>query len=293
MKSDGQDLNSPVFKNRNSLLMSGLVTCHDQSSAMVPTEILDQILGHLQSDEDYATLETCSVVFPQLVDRHLYSQIAFYSPSKNLPMDTTIDDRGAYAVDPTEFSLILNNHPHVANYVRIIHIIVLCQLESFAQVFPAIASILPLLPQIESFAFSASPGLYWPYLDSRFCTAVQNSIRMSSIKDVAISHIQGFPLNALDDCKNLRSLVLYGLAESLRAEDVPTSPYPRLRSLHVDTSYHSECMLTRIVSGMKLQTLSVHIPSFYGDFPKFQTLIKACSATLVNLEFKYRFACEL
>jgi hypothetical protein len=61
---------------------------------MIPTEILYQILGHLQSGEDYATLETCSVVFPQLVDRHLQSEID--SPFKNLPMGT-IDDRGTYA----------------------------------------------------------------------------------------------------------------------------------------------------------------------------------------------------
>jgi hypothetical protein len=260
---------------------------------MVPTEILDQILGLLHSDGDYATLETCSIVFPQLVDRHLYSQIAFYSPSKNLPTNPTIDDRGTYPVNPTEFALILINHPHVANYVRIIHIIVLCHLESSTQLLPAIASILPHFSRIEFFAFSASPGLLWPSLDSRFSIAVQNCIRISSIKDVAIFHIQGFPLNALYDCKNLRRLLLYGDDESRGAKYVPSSPYHRLRCLHVDTSYCSELKLTRIVSWMKLQTLSLYILGIYGDFSKFHTLIKACSATLVNLEFHYRFACEL
>src|SRR6266540_2154720 len=35
---------------------------------MVPTEIVDHILSFL----DHTTLETCLVVFPQIVDRHLY-----------------------------------------------------------------------------------------------------------------------------------------------------------------------------------------------------------------------------
>lgn len=54
----------------------------------LPTEIVDHILGVLHTDQDYTTLETCSVVFPQIVDRHLYSQITMYileKPSEGIP----------------------------------------------------------------------------------------------------------------------------------------------------------------------------------------------------------------
>ena len=184
-----------------------------------PTELVDQILGFLHSDRDYDTLKTCSDIFPQLVDRHLYSQISICE-------DDTINNEGTYTVDHNDFSLMLLDRPHIANYVRRIRVFMSgrCAFEQ-AQV----SSILSNLSQIESIALSAYRHS-WNNLDPMFRTAIQNSIRLPSVKEVEIRFFDSFPLDVFDNCKNLRRLVLVG--ECTGGETV--AELPRLRSLGVE-----------------------------------------------------------
>jgi len=72
-----------------------LKACHPPT--MITPEIVDHILSFLHSD--HTTLETCSTVFSQLVDRHLYSHITLRSPAGE---DDT-DEDAYYPVDPIKF----------------------------------------------------------------------------------------------------------------------------------------------------------------------------------------------
>jgi hypothetical protein len=251
---------------------------------MIPTEIVDYILSFLQ---DYTTLETCSVVFPQLVDRHLYSKITFYSPSDSL-IDPAIpiNDKGTYVVDAIEFSRVLLDRPLVANYVRDIRIILaIGPAMQYAYLLPVISLILSSLSQIESIALSSNVR---STLNPEFDAAFQNSIRLPSIKAIAISNINGFSLDNFNDCKNLRDLLLYGVFQSDKIhqsdKSVSASLYPRLSSLRVD----SRSDFTRFVSWVKSDTLHTLSLRMYG-FPRSRTLIEACSATLVNLELDLNY----
>jgi hypothetical protein len=143
---------------------------------------------------------------------------------------------------------------------------------------PLVASILPNLSRIESIALNARSSSPWFTFPPKFCTAFQNSLRLTSIKAVDIgSH--GFPLSTLEDCTNLRDLQLCG---SFTGQGVSTSPYPRLHTLRVDSRN-----VTRIVLWMKnrgpLHTLSLRL-IYCTDFLHFRPLIVACSLTLVVLE---------
>jgi hypothetical protein len=127
-------------------------------------------------------------------------------------------------------------------------------------------------------------------LGSEFRTAIRNSIRLPSIKEVAVSYINGFLLDAFHDCENLKALVLEG--QFIDGEVAPTSSYPHLCSLSVDRRVD----LPRILSWMKsntLNTLCLQIAYDPSDLTKFRPLIEACSTTLVNLELDLTlYTCE-
>ena len=260
---------------------------------VIATEIVDHILGFLHSDHEYTTLRKCSVIFPDTVDRHLYSQITFHIPLQG----NTFDNKDTYVVYVTDFSHILVERPHVANYVRavqiILHPIAGLPANSFQQpsvILESISeSVLSILPRIESITLSARPPLSWPALGPKFRTAFRNRIRLPSIKEVTLSNVHDFSLDTFDDCKSLRRLLLSGCGRFIDGGNVSTSRFPRLSSLRVGCRPD----LTRIVSWMKnnpLHTLSLCVES-YGALPKFRTLIEACSTTLINLEVSYIAFC--
>jgi len=258
---------------------------------MIPTEIVDHILGLLHSDQAYTTLETCSVVFPQLVDSHLYSQITF--KVNVLPQDFpgliavkplrfTSEN---YVINPTIFSHILIQRPHVANYVRSVQILFIDRASELEA--PGISHILSTLPRIESIMVMIRSPDYrfdWNRLGSRFCTAFQNILRLPSIRDVAISNFLGFSLRQFDDCKNLRNLLFRNVLFLEERASIP--PYLRTCSLHID------CFdgLTKLVSWMKTNTphtLSFCIHAGQSLHCDFRTLIEACSTSLVNLDVDF------
>lgn len=258
---------------------------------MIPTEIVNHVLGFLHSDQDFSTLKTCSAVFPQIADRLLYSEIGFFVYGQRvgvpLPSRKTLD--AAYGVPPTEFSRILLNRPHIANYVRAVRIYIRsgAKICTTSQPILVLPSILPILLHIESISITANGSLSWRGLDPNFRAAFLNSIRSLSIKDVAITNIYYFSLDAFHDCKNLKRLVLDG--NFIDGEDVSTSLYPRLCSLSVDNQTDPSCQ-AKVFSWVRgtLNTLSLRIP-WEPDIPKFRPLIEACSTTLVNLELDLFF----
>jgi hypothetical protein len=274
---------------------------------MIATELVDHILSFLRSEEDYATLGTCSLTFPQIADRHLYSHITFCAPDPSEHDSMTWDQvyyakrtngEGTYVVDPTLFSHLLVNRPHIANCVRVLRIITSTAplRGQHTDLLPVIASILSNLSQVESIRFSSRSILSWPALDPAFCTALQNIIRLPSIKQVAVSEINGFPLDTFHSCKNLTSLLLYNRCTA--GVGPSASSYPRLHSLRIDT----EPDLSGIVPWMRNNTL--HTLSFsifdvtlglerFEGLPVFWSLINACSASLVSLELDHKYRSEL
>ena len=259
---------------------------------MIPTELVDHILSSLHSDKDYTSLESCSVVFPLLVDRHLYSQITFYiSGGTVLHSQSSFDSDDTYVVDSSVFSRTLSDYPHILNYVRDVRILPNAIRSLDPQHFQAISVILSLLTRIESLTLTTvrhpcglGSQIPWPMLGPVFSAAFQKSLRSPSIKTVVISNFAGFSLNIFKDCKALTTLGLYGL-ESIESEDVSTPPYPCLSSFHVNGRLSD---WTRVISWAKstlssLHTLSLSTHSRF-DFPRFRILIATCSASLVKLE---------
>ena len=246
---------------------------------MIPTEIVNHILGLLHSDEDYTTLKICLVVFPELVERYLYSRISFTEPPAHLPPTFTFNKKQHYVVDLTKLSLALIDRPHVAKYVRSVHIFI-----HEYHSLQVTSSILPKLPQIESIALVGSQRhLTWHMLDPAFHTIFQNTIRLPSIEGVAISGIGLFPLNVLDDCRNLKHLLLF---TQCTGEGAST---PHLRSLGVQNQ--GDLMMTKVITSIKsnaLHSLSLR-PNDRTKFTQIRDLIEACSASLVNIELNHRF----
>jgi len=258
-----------------------------KSSPTIPTELVDHILGFLHSDRDYDTLETCSGIFPQVIDRHLYSQITVF---EDKPETISNEYKGTYVVDPDDLSFILLRHPHIANYVRLIRIVISKKFPFRAGSFQVkVSSILPTLSRIESIALCASDLHSWYLVDLKLCTAVQSSIRLPSIKEVDISNIDNFPLNVFRDCKNLRRLIL--LCQLCRFTGKAVDEFPCLLSLGIEIQ-SDMAIMTRIVSSCTLHTLSLSMTGPM-DLPRCRTLIEACSATLVNLELDHSFWGEL
>jgi hypothetical protein len=266
---------------------------------MIP-EILDKILGLLHSDSDYTSLETCSIVFPQFVDRHLYSQITLdiVGGPRGLISILPLDDifyhtyqRTYYIVDTTDFLRMLADRPHVANYVRLVQIIIGDTRSFFPQELSnrlsLTSSILSILPHPESIMVGAhkTRTMSWHTLGAEFSTAFRNSVRLPSVKSIAIFNMRHLSLDNFDGCENLENLILNDTF--LQGGSVSTPPYPRLRSLHL-VHYES---FTRVVSWLQksntLHTLSLRL--FSNSIPNFFTLIEACSTSLVNLDINHNY----
>jgi len=206
---------------------------------MIPTDIADHVLSILHSDQDYPTLEfirrsTSCRSLPLL-------SITFC----RLPDSTQLEwAKGTYALDPTKFSHILNDRPHIMNHVREVGIIFAGS--GFLQSsLPVISSILPKLSRIESITLETNPPLSWSTLDPEFRTALRNSIRSPTVKGVGMSNINAFPLDTFD----LGYLQFYGQFTDSGGPSMP--PYPPLCSLRVDSQLKS----TRVVSWMQSNTL--------------------------------------
>lgn len=253
---------------------------------MIPTEIVDHILGFLCTD--HATLKTCSTVFPQIVDRHLYSHITLRTPM----MEDDTDEEDIYhVVEFNDFIDQLVARPQIILCVlgvRIVIAVMPGRDDVTFECLPMISSMLAVFRKIKSIELTVWGTFSWHALDSDFCSAFQNCLRFPSISKVAISGINGFPLDSFDGCKNLRNLVLCG--QFMDSKKVSTSPYPRLSSLRIESRHRDESQpaseLTTTVAWMEthtLQTLSLCMLQSL-DLPKFQPLIGACSATLVTLE---------
>jgi hypothetical protein len=266
---------------------------------MITTELVDHILGFLHSDEDYATLEKCSLFFPQIADGHLYSHITFFTPdpADHLPMTSEqafyarrFNAKGTYIVDPTHFSHLVVDRPHIADCVRTLRIIAGTATGPGPEVeptvlLPVISSILPNLSQLDSIAFSSRRLISWPTLDPAFRTALRNIIRSPFIRQVAVSEIVGFPLDTFHSCKSLRSLRLYG--QCTAGFGASASSYPRIHSLRLD----NQPDLSGIIPWMRgdtLHTLSLFICVPDG-LPNFLPLLYACSASLVCLELDHKY----
>ena len=247
---------------------------------MIPTEIVNHILGLLHSDEEYTTLKICLVVFPELVERYLYSRISFTEPPAHLSPTFTFNKKQNYVVDPTKLSLALIDRPHVAKYVRSVHIF----MDNYHSLLVT-SSILPKLPQIESIALIGNQRHFsWNMLDPAFHTIFQNSVRLPSIEAVAISGIGLFPLDILNDCRNLRHLLLFTQCAS--GEGVSA---PHLRSLGIQNQ--EDLIMAKMITSIKSNTLhSLSLrPNDRTKFTQIRDLIEACSASLVNLELNHRF----
>ena len=104
-----------------------------------------------------------------------------------------------YVVDPTKFLLLSIQRPQIARYVVAVQIVITfrsCHLTLGP--LATISRSLSILPKIESIELSAEWGCSWNALGSDFRSIFQHSLRLLSIKQVAISDIEDFPLVSFD-----------------------------------------------------------------------------------------------
>ena len=242
---------------------------------MIHPEIVDHILSFLRPD--FNSLETCSTLFPHLVDRHLYSHLSLHIPI-NLNEPNKAEEVFYYSLNLSDFVHRINQRSRILLSVQNLQVIINDHLLT-PEHLPVISFLLPNFSKLRSIHLQA-----WGYfvLGPYLSAALQKCFRSPLITEVAISDIGPFPLDLLNNCQNLEKLVLKGLFT-----DVSTSSYPPLSSLEIDmpASNKSPTHLPKIGSWMNsrtLQSLSLHI---LQDID-LQPMIEACSPTLITLELE-------
>ncbi len=216
-------------------------------------------------------------IFPSYQMGKVGAKIAFFTDSPDNLLPTYSFHSGSYVVNPAEFSLTITNCPHIANYVRSVCISVGTRCVLDLSVISPILSKLSQLSQIKSIAFSTNRSLPWGFLDPEFRTAFQNECFLSKKLPYQTSVLFPSAFSMVAKISNTFFSQYVGA--------VSTSAYPRLCSLGVGTQGDS----IGVVSWMNrnsLHTLSLQMYG-YADLPYLRTLIKACSATLVNLKLDH------
>jgi len=239
-------------------------------------EIIDHILGFLQDDP--ITLDECSGVFPEeLVDRHLYANITIPGNTENSQGGPTVFLR----FNPENFNVHLMNHPRVASYVRNLRIVIYGR----SAIHRKVPSILSQLSRVESTRLSGHNALRWVDFSKRFRTVFTDHLKLPTIRMISITGIEGFPLSAFDECKNLRKLSLIG---KFSEDDSPStsSPYP-LQHLEVTPQTSPRRFLSWAKTNT-LHTLSFNFQNLqYHGTPLFPDILQGFSSTLVNLELDF------
>lgn len=236
---------------------------------MLSAEVIDHILSFLQSDP--ASLKACSESHPflsRLAERHQFAHIVLRQPLH------------------TEFTRIFADRPHLFIYVRSIQL-------NIGNWDPKLLSILPKLRLLKRIELSGERGVFfWDRLPESSRRAFLNCIHSSSVDDVCISNISGFPLSALNDAKPLKRLTLYKWWEKGGRPQLNSSTSDKLQLGTLSLEEIGKNALQNVIAWAPTCTLR-SLEVSYGDklltinnnpYDLIPSLLAACSDSLTNLQ---------
>ena len=257
--------------------MSGLGDA-SETKMNLPFDVLDSIFSFLHPN----SLVACSKAHPlfsRVAERHLYHHIT--SPWAN-PWAS----HPGYMLKPSKLSKLLSETPHIANYVRVL-CIVLVDIRSWT--YPTqearrdleeISLVLPKFSSLECIILNA-PGCFalWDQLPQSFTVAIENSLHLPTLHRIHVRDLD-FPLCILDNHPNINCFSLCGLPQ---IPDCSDGSNLQLTALSFSVTYRDDYPTSFLTWAKRhifnLQSLKCNF--FEG---KILWLLEICSDTLNSLD---------
>lgn len=245
---------------------------------MLPPEILD----HIFSYTDPVALKACLRAYPifrNLVEPHLYAHIA------------VLDDPvlGPNGFSPVKFTNLRLSNPHVADYVRSLHITIPSLPFPFNSetLWQGMIWIWPRFRKLQRISLVSS-NVLWRDLPLDFREHFMCCLRSPSLVEVSIS-VQlrdRFPLSFLVGCIGLKSLTLKGDFDS---PDQNLS-FPFLESLSICGTSFFLLRHFSLAELPKLHSFNFR-PAYHFKYSHLPRFLQHCSDTLTSLELEFGVIC--
>jgi hypothetical protein len=234
-------------------------------------EVVDHILSFLQTD--ISALKSCSQVYPLLsgpAERYLYYRII-------------VDVKADGDEDIAELSRQLSENPRLRNYVRILAINISKDLVSeMTTMMEATTSILSALPLVNKVSLVSTPkyNTAWDQIHKNFHSVFVDILQQSSVQDVHLEDLTGFPMSIFDTCPGIKTLSLCDCRTFTRSNS--SSTCPPLESLSIRGSDDPTIFLWAINHVDRLTSLVLR-PDL-EEFSAYSALLEACSSSVTRLE---------
>ena len=257
-------------------------------SMSLPTEVIDNILGLLQSD--LVTLKTCARAHPilsQLVERHVYAEISVLDDQNRV-----VNADKENVLQSSELITILSNCPYIAHYVHNLKIYIIPER---ALELGEILSMMTKFSELRKVSLVTDGRVCsWQVLPEKFRLAFEDFLRLRSVAELCIGYISGFPLSLLDNSRVLpfKTLALEGCSGASYTGTVagPPNPSGLVEDLHIgkcnDETLHS---ITAWVQTRGPSSLRLDDPP--DSILIFSNLIAAGSNSLTKLDIGIASGC--
>src|SRR5260221_8166213 len=249
----------------------------------LPYDVLDYIFSFLKSHHN--SLVACSKAHPsfsQVAKRQLYHHISIHP----LISWARFTDPG-YILEPSKLIKLLSETPHIANYVRVLCIVLFDFRSSRSYPSPEasrdleeISLVLPKFSSLECIILNA-PGCFalWDQLPQSFTVAIENSLHLPTLHRIHVHNLD-FPLCILDNHPSINCFSLCGLPQ---IPDCSDGSKLQLTALSFNVTYRDDYPTSFLTWAKRhifnLQSLKCNF--FEG---KILWLLEICSDTLNSLD---------
>jgi len=183
---------------------------------------------------------------------------------------------------------LVSENPRILNYVRILEIhvvlehtgendhIIVEQLEEFAET-------LLLFPSLECIILSTPKIRFWEWPDN-FRAALEDRLKLPTVKEVHFVGNQGLPFSLIGNCKNIENILLEGVFEPSDEEEEEDLTPLQLKSLTLSDISHSldaEQLHIKKLKSLKCSESSVEMLS---------SLLGECAETLNKLDIDLTYS---
>jgi len=264
---------------------------------MLPVEIVDNIFSRLDS----SSLEASSAahhLFSCIAERHLYADICL--DARTIETQWVLDPEGSKmdsktSITVAQLSNLLEERPHIANYVFSLTIILSDRIAESSLPF------MTLLRNLNKMTIENRSGVHKLIkltLPESLQLSLENCLRLPSMQEVEVTGIE-IPFSFLHHCKGIKTLKVEACAIS------------ELAGPELDSSHDGPFLKDLIVIDVYVQDLKIFAPwmakcckrlqhfrvSPYSDetetFPAIEPIFISCSNTLTSLDVDLGFFCKL
>jgi hypothetical protein len=235
----------------------------------LPFDILDRILSLLVSHPESLTACLDIPALAPIAEKYFFYRIPVRIGSNNSFM-------------PRQFAEYVSTYPRILSYARILEIKAefnhdVANDQIVTQLLDEFSDSLLMFRALECIILSTTQG-GWRW-STTFRAALEDRLKIPTVKEVHLVGSRDFPPSIFDSCKNIENLSLSGVFFS--ENQFNASPLPQLKSLTLDTFFISSSLLawiTRHIS--ELRSLKFQGPSVW-ILPQ---LLEVCSGTLNKLD---------